>query len=163
MRRLIFLYEMITDHNLRLEPLRLWVFHLPDWIWCQKYGHGKEGKEVGGLCFVKIVITSTSDTYVSSGRHSFTELSFYLWRWMRLVFSVHASDSTIRTMVGPIYLSSAERSFCLLNDSDECTHISHLIHLSWLPVLRTSKNMPSEMIVCMCACTSCSERDKTKC
>lgn len=40
------------------------------------------------------------------------------------------------------------------NDSDECTHIRHLIHLSWLPVLKTRKKMLSEinMNFYLCVC-----------
>lgn len=91
----------------------------------------------GGDTFWNIVITSTSDTCVSSGGHSFTELSFYLGDEQDM-----RSDGTIRggQWWGPIYLSSAERRFCLIMTVMNAL-TSAIWYMSWLPLLRTKKEM----------------------
>lgn len=72
-------------------------------------------EQKGRRYFSEIFISSTSATCVSSGGRSFAVLSFYLGDEQQRV-CMHTSDGTIS--VGQrrrtIYLSSAERRFCLL-------------------------------------------------
>lgn len=124
MRRLIFPYEVITDHNLRLAPLHSLGLQFA-WLNLVSKIQARKGREGG--------------RYILEYCHYFN-IRYLCLKWRALIYRAELlSGGWTRhafwwynqrgTMVGADLSVFSWEALLPDNDSDECTHICYLIHV----------------------------------